>query len=153
MVGHQFYTHLNGVPAQVVKHSPSATYISHLYNCWRRRSPSYTSPPPRHIFRRLCASGDVKTCKGRRGEDFIFALTFAIINNSSQFSSPTKRSYSLLPLTFIPHLFIQPQSCPFLFMAHSLNNVVIGILTVRVGAECLNNLNKSICTLSFLQPQ
>lgn len=26
-------THLNGVPVQVIKHSPSATYISHLYNC------------------------------------------------------------------------------------------------------------------------
>lgn len=38
MVGHQFYTHLNGVQVQVVKHSPSATYISHLYNCWRHRS-------------------------------------------------------------------------------------------------------------------
>lgn len=38
MVGHQFYTHLNGVPVQVVKHSPSATYISHLYNSWRHHS-------------------------------------------------------------------------------------------------------------------
>lgn len=37
MVTHQFYTHLNGVLLQVVKHSASATYISHLYNDWNCR--------------------------------------------------------------------------------------------------------------------
>lgn len=95
MVGHQFYTHLNGVPAQVVKHSPSATYISHLYNCRRHRS----LPTLLHLQDTFSdASVHLEMLRHVRGkEEKILSLSFLFIF----------------------------QLCPFLFMAHSLNNVVI----------------------------
>lgn len=90
MVGHQFYTHLKGVPVQVVKHSPSATYISHLYNCWRCHS------LPTFLLLQATisvASGHLELRKGGRrwreqGDDFTpLLLSICIITSSCFYTS------------------------------------------------------------------
>lgn len=131
MVGHQFYTHSNGVPAQVIKHSPSATHISHLYNCWRRHSlPTRlllraTFQPPLDVWRCEKMEGE-----GRRRE---VITTFHSLSHSQVF--PALRllhtflftviswQASFLLTFFIPARSFSP-SLTLLFTTHSLKERV-----------------------------
>ena len=131
MVGHQFYTRLNGVPVQVIKHSPSATYISHLYNCWRCHSlPTFLllwatfSPASGHL--EISEDGRRKTERER------WFLTLHSWPHS--FQSFVSYAIILTP-SFTPCIFFPPSRLI------NVKNVFIGILVVTGKAgECLNKL-------------
>lgn len=141
MVGHQFYTHLNGVPVQVVKHSPSATYISHLYNpCAVARFLHFSSS--RTYFKPPLDTLEVwkdRRVKEERDNFNVFLFTFILF--------PVFVSYiclfTLISLYFLPHWL------SYSWVSH-LKKVFIGILVVTgKTVECLNKL-KYIPLLSVI---
>lgn len=146
MVGHQFYTHLTGVPVQVIKHSPSATYISHLYNCW----PCHSLPTFLLLQATFsAASVHLEICKnigakGRRREHSSFLFTFVQL----YLFTCIYFTHSSFWVTFHPSL-IHSLFCLH-FIQYSLihlKNVVIAILVGTETAECLNKLIDSVITI------